>query len=264
MKNESLFSNRKLALLLGAALMWMGASGLSAQSTDKPAATEPGFTQIFNGKDLSGWDGDPKFWSVRDGAIVGQSTDKNRVEKNTFVIWTGGEVKDFVLRFDYRVTGNNPDKWGNSGVQYRAKRVDSKGWGLHGYQADIDTPVFYTGILYEEGGRGILSQRGESTLMGKDKVTQTLFPHEETNLEAISNSLKDKIRLEDWNSYSVRVETLEDSSCRMTHTINGHLMSSVVDATGKGATSGLLGFQLHQGQNMTVEYKNIRIKTLNK
>jgi hypothetical protein len=153
MKNESLFSNRKLALLLGAALMWMGASGLSAQSTDKPAATEPGFTQIFNGKDLSGWDGDPKFWSVRDGAIVGQSTDKNRVEKNTFVIWTGGEVKDFVLRFDYRVTGNNPDKWGNSGVQYRAKRVDSKGWGLHGYQDDIDTPVFYTGILYEEGGR---------------------------------------------------------------------------------------------------------------
>lgn len=264
MKNSSLFGNRKLALLLGAALAWVGASGFSAQSADKPAALEPGFTQIFNGKDLSGWDGDPKFWCVRDGAIVGRSTDENPVEKNTFMIWTGGEVKDFVLRFDYRVTGNNPDKWGNSGVQYRARRLDPKGWALYGYQADIDTPVFYTGILYEEGGRGILSLRGESTLLGKDEVTKTVLPNEETNLEAVSNSLKDKVRLEDWNSYSVRVETLEDSSCRMTHTINGHLMTSVVDASDKGAASGLLGLQLHQGQSMTVEFKNIRIKPLNK
>ena len=80
MNNISLFGNRKLALLLGAALVWMGASNLSAQGADKPADLEPGFTQIFNGKDLNGWDGDPKFWSVRDGAIVGQSTDKNPVE----------------------------------------------------------------------------------------------------------------------------------------------------------------------------------------
>ncbi|MDI9401353.1 MAG: 3-keto-disaccharide hydrolase [Limisphaerales bacterium] len=259
----TIFAKEKLALLLGAALIWMGASAMNAASADKAPELEPGFSWIFNGKELDGWDGDPKFWSIRDGAICGETTDENPGTRNTFMIWTAGEVKDFILRFDYRITGNNPDKWGNSGLQYRARRLSPEGWALHGYQADIDTPVFYTGILYEEGGREIVSLRGESTHLGKEKVSKSLLPHEENTLEGISNSLRDKVRVEDWNSYSVRVETLADSSYRLTHTINGHLMTHVIDASGKGASSGLLGLQLHEGRNMKVEFKHIRIKHLN-
>src|ERR1051325_3792823 len=76
---------------------------------------EPGFKSLFNGKDLSGWDGNPKFWSVKDGAITGQTTDDNKTEGNTFLIWRDGTVDDFELRLSYKIVG------GNSGIQYRSK-----------------------------------------------------------------------------------------------------------------------------------------------
>ncbi len=133
---------------------------------------------------------------------------------------------------------------------------------MKGYQADIDTSRFYTGILYEENGRGILSLRGESTVIQKDSSEKTVLPNEETSLEGVSAWLKNEIREGDWNSYSIRVETLADGSIRITHSINGHLVTCVEDASGAGARSGLLGLQLHAGQSMKVEFKNIRIKKL--
>ena len=61
------------------------------------AAEEPKFKKIFNGKDLTGWEGLPQFWSVQDGAITGKTDDDNVVDPNTFIVWQGGEVSDFVL-----------------------------------------------------------------------------------------------------------------------------------------------------------------------
>ncbi|MBR5977718.1 MAG: DUF1080 domain-containing protein [Verrucomicrobia bacterium] len=242
----------------GVLFLW----GVLSAATAFAGELEPGFVSIFNGKDLSGWDGDPRFWSVKDGAICGQTTPENPTSANTFLIWEGGEVKDFVVRLDYKITGNNPEKWGNSGVQYRSQRVGQEGWSMKGYQADIDTSRFYTGILYEENGRGILSLRGESTFIKKDSSEKTVLPNEETTLEGVSGRLKESIHESDWNSYSIRVETLADSSTRITHTINGQLLTYVVDASGAGARSGLLGLQLHAGQSMKVEFKNIRVKKL--
>ncbi len=246
-------------LLICAALL--GGLILSVSAAD----IESGFISIFNGKDLSGWDGDSAHWSVKNGVIHAETTVDNPIDANTFLIWTNGITRDFVLRLDYKITGNNPQKWGNSGIQYRAKRVGDKGWVLHGYQADIDTDLTFTGILYEEGMRGILSLRGECTeLAGNPKKTmKKLIPHEETTLELVSNALKSAIKQNDWNSYSVRVETLENGANRITHTVNGHLLTQVVDASGKGAAEGLLGLQLHAGPSMAVEFKNIRLKNLN-
>src|SRR5687767_1272684 len=85
------------------------------------AAENQDFKPLFNGKDLSGWDGDPKFWSVKDGAITGQTTKENPTKGNTFLIWTNGVVDDFELRFKFKIIG------GNSGVQYRSKRLDEIG-----------------------------------------------------------------------------------------------------------------------------------------
>src|SRR5262245_43133354 len=79
------------------------------------ANEEPGFKSLFNGKDLSGWDGNPKFWSVRDGAITGETTEANKTPGNTFLIWRDGTVEDFERRLPYRIVK------GNAGIQYRSK-----------------------------------------------------------------------------------------------------------------------------------------------
>ena len=79
------------------------------------------FISLFNGTDLTDWQGDERFWRVEDGAIVGQTTTDNPTKKNTFLVYTGDTVDDFELRFSYRVKG------GNSGVQYRNGKVMSIG-----------------------------------------------------------------------------------------------------------------------------------------
>ncbi|MHB9008585.1 MAG: 3-keto-disaccharide hydrolase, partial [Limisphaerales bacterium] len=71
------------------------------------AESDDGFKSIFNGKDLSGWDGNPKLWSVKDGAITGQTTAENPTSGNTFIIWREGLLDDFELRFSYRMVGGN-------------------------------------------------------------------------------------------------------------------------------------------------------------
>ena len=65
------------------------------------AAAEPKFISIFDGESLSGWSGDPKLWSVQDGAITGVTTDKEPLPYNKFLIWDG-EVENFHLRTKVR------------------------------------------------------------------------------------------------------------------------------------------------------------------
>ena len=115
------------------------------------AVADEGFHSLFDGQTLDGWEGNPKLWSVQNGAITGQTTADNPTKGNTFLVWRGGEVKNFELRLKYRIEG------GNSGIQYRSKEVER--WVISGYQADIDATNRFTGILYEERGRGILAER---------------------------------------------------------------------------------------------------------
>ena len=103
---------------------------------DGPA--EQGFLSIFNGKDLTGWDGNPKLWSVKDGAITGQTTVENPAPGNTFLIWTNGTVADFVLRCSFKLVPGDSEGFANSGVQYRSQIDDPKNWVVGGYQADME------------------------------------------------------------------------------------------------------------------------------
>ena len=123
-------------------------------------AAASGFKSIFNGKDLSGWEGQKQFWSVRDGAITGQTKDEQDLPANTFLVWQGGEPANFELRMKFKLTGENEKKQANSGVQYRSRIMDAATFVVGGYQADIDTGR-YIGMLYEEKGRGILMQPGQ-------------------------------------------------------------------------------------------------------
>lgn len=211
----------------------------------QPRADEAdGFKPIFNGKDLSGWDGNPKFWSVKDGAITGQTTAENPTLGNTFLIWRDGALDDFELRLKFKIVG------GNSGIQYRSKEVEK--WVIGGYQADFEAGETYSGILYEERGRGILALRGQATTIGEDGKPK------ETGKVGDTKAIQAAIKKEDWNDYLIIAR-----GNHLIHMINGMKTVEVVDEDVKRrAESGLLALQVHAGPPMTVQFKDVELKRL--
>ncbi|MDP6356986.1 MAG: DUF1080 domain-containing protein [Planctomycetota bacterium] len=136
-------SDRKASIFLLA--IASSFSSPAAPEEVRPAGQNAG-DSFFNGKDLTGWLGNDGFWSVKDGAIVGHSDRK--VAKNEF-IWSKGEVKDFYLAVDVKLTPGNR----NAGIQFRSRPINKHGQAL-GYQADVGAGVW--GKLYHEHGRGKL------------------------------------------------------------------------------------------------------------
>jgi hypothetical protein len=221
-------------------------AGLTFQAS---AADSDGFVSLFNGKDLEGWDGNPKFWSVRDGAITGQTTKENPTRGNTFIIWRGGTVGDFELRLQYKIVG------GNSGIQYRSK--DLGNWVVGGYQGDFEAGNTYSGILYEEKGRGILAQRGQFTqvLPGEGRRPEI----EVIGSVGESADIQSHIKKEDWNDYKIIAH-----ENRFVHMINGRVTAIVVDNDAENRVgSGILALQLHAGPPMTVQFRDIKIRKIN-
>jgi 3-keto-disaccharide hydrolase len=215
---------------------------------------EAGFKSLFNGKDLEGWDGNRELWSVRDGAITGQTTPEHLVKiNNTFLIWTNGTVEDFELRCSFKLVPNNSEGFANSGIQYRSRVMIPATWTVGGYQADMEAGTNYTGILYEERcPRGIMALRGEKVVWdkeGKKHVTGSVGSPAQ-----IEGSLKKG----DWNDYVIVAK-----GNHLQQWINGHQTIDVTDETeGQAASSGVLALQLHVGQPFNVQFKNIRLKKL--
>jgi uncharacterized protein (TIGR03067 family) len=214
------------------------------------AATDEGFTSIFNGKDLTSWDGNPALWSVKDGAIVGE-TDKHPIKNNTFLIWTNGTVGDFELRCSFKIEPLDDKGFANSGIQYRSKVLDPKGWVVGGYQADMEAGKTYTGILYEERMRGILATRGEKVVLDKDcqkKVTGSV---------GNSDEIQAAIKQRDWNDYVIIAQ-----GNHLQQFINGKQTIDVTDdCESKRSMNGVLALQLHVGPPMKVQFRDLRIKT---
>jgi hypothetical protein len=221
-------------------------------SASSPAA-DTGFRPIFNGKDLRGWSGDPKLWSVKDGAITGQTTAENPAKNNTFLIWTNGTVANFELRCSFKLVPGDDKGFANSGIQYRSKVLDPAKWIVGGYQADMEAGPNYTGILYEEAKtRGIMALRGEKVEFdaeGKKRVTGSVGKAEE-----IEASLKKG----GWNEYVIMAE-----GNHLRHYVNG---KQTVDVTDNSETlramSGVVALQVHAGPPMMAQFKDIRVKDL--
>ncbi len=208
------------------------------------ARAAEGAKAIFNGKDLTGWDGDPRFWSVKDGAITGITTVEVPAQGNTFLIWRGGVLKDFELRLAFRMENHN------SGVQYRSK--DRGKWVVHGYQADIDEANAYTGGLYEEGGRGILATPGQKVTVGPDGKPKV------AGATADPKAIKDAIKAKDWNTLAISVR-----GNHLIHKVNALVTADVTDDDEKHrAMEGILAFQLHAGPPMKIQFKDIALKVI--
>jgi hypothetical protein len=217
------------------------------------AASDEGFKPIFDGKTLHGWDGDPKLWRVEDGVITGQTTAENPAQGNTFLIWRGGKPADFELKVEFRM----PDAgFANSGVQYRSRQEPEKvgKWVVAGYQADMDGENQYTGILYDERGRGILALRGQKTAVGEDHKAKVVEQFGD------ASELAKVIKKNDWNEYHITAR-----GNHFVQKINDKLMIDVTDNDPKRQRmAGILALQIHAGDPMKVQFRNIRLKELAK
>lgn len=223
------------ALLFAAVVLLFASQALSKEPKE-----------LFNGRDLSGWEGDPRVWSVEDGAIVGHTKDVP-LKNNTFLIWKDGKVSDFNLTAEFKLEG------GNSGIQYRSKVIDPKTWIVGGYQADMDGDNHYTGILYEERGRGILTPRGEKVTIDPDGTKRA-------EKFGDADKLAKSIKSDDWNTYLI-----EAHGGHLKHTINGKLMSETFDHDREHrANSGILALQVHANlpQPMVVRFRKIQFEEI--
>ena len=236
------------------------AAGLASGQTyvpkqsDRPEAItgdEAGFTPIFDGRTLKGWEGDPKYWRVEGGVMTGEITPETIIRSNTFLIWRDGSPKDFELKVDYRITSG-----GNSGINYRSVVVPdavtpANKFAMRGYQFDIDGQNRYTGQNYEEKGRLFLGLRGQMTHVvgGRTPIILSSLGDGEELKKLIST---------DWNAIHLIAR-----GNMLVHALNGHVMCVVVDDDAPGRKfDGLIGVQVHVGGPMKIEYRNWRLKNL--
>jgi hypothetical protein len=232
-------------------------AALVACAEQPPVASPPepaDMERIFNGADLSGWDGDPRLWSVRDGVIHGETTPEKAAQGNTFLVWKGGDLGDFELRLSFRCNATN-----NSGIQYRSRRITDESarnpWVVRGYQHEIrneNTPPNVPGFIYDEGGaRGRICQAGEQATWEADgkKPVATLVE---------KDTFKDLVKIDGWNDVVIAAR-----GNRIRHYLNGRLILDFTDNEPKlAASKGVLALQLHAGAPMWAEYKDIRLKRL--
>jgi len=242
------------ALVIGLCVAWAPA----AEAPDPDA----GFETIFNGKDLTGWDGHADLWSVKDGVIVGETTQQKRAPGNTFLIWKGGNLKNFVLKLKFRMGSSN-----NSGVQFRsihmpAKATDRNRWRVKGYQAEVEERPGKVGFLYDESRRGWLVNVGD--IMEINVGDDGKIKKEVVGKIADKNALikagyyKSNKDPNAWNEYEI--------TCRGNHILmklNGYQTIELIDNDKQNRTlEGILALQIHGGSAMRVEYKDIRIQRL--
>ena len=230
------WSSKQLVVSTLCTLVVMSSFGVFALPVD---AQE--FRSIFNGKDLSGWKGDLTRWSVKDGAITGTTTKERPLPHNQFLIWDG-IVTDFEFKAEFRLIGEN-----NSGVQYRSQAIEGSGdFRIKGYQADIHAKPSYTGMLYDEGGRGIVAQRGQRVVVtdkGEKKVVDKTDPVVQEDLA-------------EWTSIEIRA-----IGNRLVHSINGKITVDITDEDTKNREfKGLLALQIHQGKPMVIQFRNLKIR----
>ena len=264
-----------LMVMAGVLLLFQFAAAAADQEPPPPPAQiipEPmvddntGFKTIFDGKTLKDWDGDPQYWRVEDGAIVGETTDKNLPKYNSFIIWRGGKPADFEIKLEYRISA-----MGNSALQYRSSELPGTKWVLRGYQADIDGAawgkMFYerfakpkglelrrvTAQNYEERGRTFLALPGQLAYVGSGKTQRAIASL--GNVEDLARSISD-----DWNRLHLILR-----GDQMIHILNDRVMSIVIDDDkANRRLEGYLGMQIHVGPPMKAEFRNIRLKTLSR
>jgi hypothetical protein len=241
--------------LIVLAMLFLPAAAFGFDAPVKAPAETAGMKPLFNGKDLTGWNGDPRLWSVKEGVIHGETTAENPAKGNTFIIAKDVQTKDFELRLSFRCNATN-----NSGIQYRSKHItDGKpgnAWVVRGYQHELRNEnklPNVSGFIYDEGGkRGRICLVGEEATWekdGKKLIKATLI--DQAGFEKL-------FKLDGWNDVVIIA-----NKNHIQHYLNDTLILDFTDNSPDLALSeGILALQLHAGKPMWAEFKNIRIRDL--
>jgi len=216
--------------LVGAVLLL----GLAAQAEDQ---------RLFNGNDLTGWDGAPGWWHVEDGALTAQSTPDKPCRECNYLVWTGGQPSDFELCVDFKLSAA-----ANSGVQIRSRALPK--WDTCGYQADMTGDGKLVGFVYHHK-RGLIAGRGQQVTIaadGKKDVKHLGQPEE----------LLKHFKKGEWNTYRIVCRGPEIKLY-----VNNALMCQFADHDTKATvSSGIIALQMHPGPPMKVQFRNIVLKEL--
>lgn len=255
----TLFAFDPLQLFVLGVFCFLPAVGQCQEATTSPPNTESESIELFNGEDLSGWDGDPRFWRVEDGELIGETTAKVAAESNTFLIYRESEFSDFDLSFEYQVTGYN------SGVQYRSREIGK--WSVAGYQCDFEAEHHlidgkgtdrFSGMFFDEQGRMFLGQRGQVVLVRPNTKDTNKPIIDQLGTIGDSAQLESIIRRDNWNEMRVIA-----NGFTFTHIINGQVMCVGFDEdTENRKDAGILAFQLHSGPPMKIRIRNLSIREL--
>lgn len=234
-----------------ASLLSLLVTGIVWGQAPEMAPAEPAdMVSLFNGKDLTDWDGDPDLWCVKDGVIRGQTTKEKPARGNTFLVCQSVEPADFELRLSFRVSSQN-----NSGVQYRSRLLKPSGknrWRMQGYQHEIRNSVALpnvAGFVYDESGTRarvcLVGERGTWENGKKKTLGKTITAAEYAKL----------FKVDQWNDIVIIAK-----GNHLKHYMNGRLVTDFTDVPPFALKKGKIGLQLHGGVPMWCEYKNIRIK----
>ncbi len=256
MKNERNDWTLCRAALLGIGLLAAFTMDFQQAALAGNSDSSQEWVALFNGKDLTDWDGDPRLWSVKGGVIHGETTAENPAQGNTFCVYRGGPLADFELKLKFRILS------GNSGVQYRSKEFGK--WQIGGYQAEVENAPGKVGFLYDEAGRAWLVNVGDLMVIDQagNKVVCGRVNDSDELIEA--GYYNDK----DWNEYHIICQ-----GNHLQHFLNGYQTMELIDndrvtdpgdpSDRKGASrQGLLALQIHAGPPMVVEFKDIAVKKL--
>lgn len=247
----------RFCALLAFAILSTGAVAEDRPKSEIPKAGADGWISLFNGKDLTGWEGLPGYWSVVDGAIQCAEVKENS-KQTDLILLASKDHPEVFANFEIRYSFKWLTPGGNSGLQIRGKIDKPEMLHVGGYQADIDAGNGYTGIIYDEGGvaggRGIMSKRGEKTVWDSENKRAG------TPLDKTDAEIKEKIKpVGEWND----VVVVADGN-RITYSINGQLTTELIDDSPKACKDGVIGLQMHGGHTMTLQFKDLKIKMLKK
>jgi hypothetical protein len=237
-----------------------GQGGPRSQTLPLVPGDTTGFTRIFTPGSMAGWDGDPKFWSVRGDTIQAESTPTNPVTENTFLIYRGDQnLRDFELKVEYRF----PALSGNGGVQIRSsvRPGAPHQWRVTGIQVDLDSNNQYSGMLYGEQAGGFIAPRGEVT-----RIQAGLAQPQSIGTLGTATELRGLMNMGGWNQLHI----IAKGNTIIT-ILNGRVSSILIDeaptalvpdAAQARLERGLIALQMHTGQPFKIQYRNVLLRKL--
>lgn len=209
------------------------------------------FEVLFNGRDLSGWEGDTNFWHVENGVITGFAAEEGvKRRENTCLIWRDS-VEDFELHLSFRQEDVATTKGANSGVLYRARRVPE--FQMRGYEADLNGNLTGAFVLIQDGPLDTWAELGKKAVLRPAGLQCHIQPGGAT---AASDEVKAAFRKGEWNELTIIAR-----GNHLIHKINGIVTAEVFDERPReAALFGSLGLEMKRAT--IVQFKDIRLKRL--